>query len=285
MQLREQKNKYIILHIRDYIVSVEKLIKNFKDCEKAPYSTFLNEVIQNIKDTETLAVWIYLSSMPSDWQVNKKQLMHHFSIGERKIKSIISELHQMNLLEYIIEKDDQGRFKSHSAKILCGTKFKQIDSSTDAEIAPMDPVVQKTSGAETARAVLTEHTNKDIYKINKFKNICPSGDGRLHDDEILNNSGFHNFWEIYPRKENKKNTMRIWLKIFKKSDYSLSEIILKHVQERVKNDPDWTNINSPYIPLPSTYLNGERWNDKWVVRTANAKDSAFMNAIKSAWED
>jgi len=65
---------------------------------------------------------------------------------------------------------------------------------------------------------------------------------------------FNRFWEAYPRRQAKKKTYEIWRR--KKLD-NLIDIILEDLQQR----DDW-NAGSKFTPLPTTYLNGDRWEDE-----------------------
>jgi hypothetical protein len=73
---------------------------------------------------------------------------------------------------------------------------------------------------------------------------------------------FAEFWNLYPRKQgDKPKAARIWAK--KNLDAIAAEIIA-HITERITSDPQWSDRT--FIPLPTTFLNGERWNDEWVTK-------------------
>lgn len=79
--------------------------------------------------------------------------------------------------------------------------------------------------------------------------FCASDDAQL--------SGFDTFWNVYPRKKDKKRTGILWKNM--KLDNKLSEI-MQSLKKQVTSDPQWQNAQ--YIPHPSTWLKGERWNDE-----------------------
>lgn len=66
---------------------------------------------------------------------------------------------------------------------------------------------------------------------------------------------FNLFWSAYPRKEGKKAALRA----FSKLDSSVWPLLIPAV-EKHKQRPQWQNRQ--YIPLPATWLNGERWEDE-----------------------
>lgn len=69
---------------------------------------------------------------------------------------------------------------------------------------------------------------------------------------------FDDFWTEYPKKKDKTKARSKW--ISKKLD-SKAEMIIADVRNRKSNDHDWTKDGGQFIPYPSTYLNGERWED------------------------
>jgi hypothetical protein len=65
---------------------------------------------------------------------------------------------------------------------------------------------------------------------------------------------FIRFWEAYPRRAGKGHARRAWRKAITRA--SVDTIIAG--AERYRDDP---NRTEQYTALPSTWLNGERWDD------------------------
>lgn len=92
--------------------------------------------------------------------------------------------------------------------------------------------------------------------------LMPTVPNKSAPDKIrLDNKGiylksFEDFWSCYPRKVEKKKSLQRWLKI--KPDSDLVREIISDVNRRIESG-EWSE--SKYIPYPTTYLNGERWND------------------------
>lgn len=63
------------------------------------------------------------------------------------------------------------------------------------------------------------------------------------------------FWESYPVKKSKRPAYTKWNYIKK----SLYPIIMEDIEKRKKEEQTWL---SGYVPIPTTYLNQERWNDE-----------------------
>lgn len=76
-------------------------------------------------------------------------------------------------------------------------------------------------------------------------------------------AGFDRWWSEYPRKVKKKTALEIWRR--KKPD---PDILIADVQNRLAKDARWKR---GFVPDPTTYLTGERWNDE--IETPKASKS------------
>lgn len=73
------------------------------------------------------------------------------------------------------------------------------------------------------------------------------------------NNGFDIFWKSYPRRVGKKDAMRVWAKIPHSEE--LDKKILTALERHKKQD-QWKKDGGQYIPHPTTWLRGEKWNDE-----------------------
>lgn len=72
-------------------------------------------------------------------------------------------------------------------------------------------------------------------------------------------SDFDRFWETYPKKVGKKNARSAWKRL--KVKPPLFEQIISAL-ERQKKSEQWLKDGGRFIPNPTTWLNGERWDDE-----------------------
>ena len=105
---------------------------------------------------------------------------------------------------------------------------------------------------KTEERPCTSHVQKDTFGTHT--------DTDTDTDKTTNNNGqtkaFDLFWEAFPRKVKKKRAREVWMA--KKLDCVINEL-LSDVANRLANHAPWKN---GYIPHPTTYLNGELWNDE-----------------------
>ena len=97
--------------------------------------------------------------------------------------------------------------------------------------------------AATNRTVHNK-TNTNAQK----KNATPEKQPANRED-----ARFDDFWKAYPKKKDKKKALAVWKR--DKLD-SHADKILANLRART----DWKDIQ--FTPLPTTYLNGERWLDE-----------------------
>lgn len=68
---------------------------------------------------------------------------------------------------------------------------------------------------------------------------------------------FESFWKIYPKHQDKKKAKQKFLKLCK------DEKKYQEIMQGLRNVlPIWAKKDTKYIPMPTTWLNGERWNDE-----------------------
>lgn len=108
------------------------------------------------------------------------------------------------------------------------------------------------------------HKPLTINQEPSLKDICASGDAPPQDQE--NNPPvdppkktkcrFDEFWAVYPKRRDRKKARDAWQR--KKLD-SIADVLINDIKNRIVNDGQWLK---GYIPLATTYFNGERWNDE-----------------------
>ena len=79
-----------------------------------------------------------------------------------------------------------------------------------------------------------------------------SGGGKSTKSET---DDFETFWRAYPRRIAKGYARRAFAKAIKKTSL---EAILAGIEAYKQNKPDWQDYAHP-----STWLNGERWDDEY----------------------
>lgn len=98
--------------------------------------------------------------------------------------------------------------------------------------------------------------NRDINNINISENTNVIKEEKSEIDEM-----FDMFWIVYPKKSNKKGAKVSFKRIKNlKTEFPL----IMEALERFKKSKQWTKQNGEFIPLPTTWINQERWKDEHI---------------------
>ena len=76
---------------------------------------------------------------------------------------------------------------------------------------------------------------------------------------ISDRERFNRFWVAYPRKQKKSDAEKAFIKINPSDDLLQTMLDALTVQ---KKSTQWINENGKYIPYPTSWLNGKRWEDE-----------------------
>jgi len=199
-------------------------------------------------------------TLANQLEVSLRSIQRAFKLLEQKKLIVKQERYnssgqQLSNHVYVnVPQDFIDRFYSH---------HKQGEGDT-----PSGRRVTQCRGEGDTLSPLNNNINNNY--INKsFKSSCASVDAR---DQI-----FDTFWNIYPKKKNKKAARKIWQRLPKE----ILPLILEKLKAQIENEVQWRNPK--YIPLPTKYLDGELWNDEvtnieMVENTSNQAQTPSMYA-------
>jgi hypothetical protein len=244
---------------KDFVMSVQKYILTK---ESSNFTVLPNEVLQGLHNWEALGFWTYLSSLPHGWIFYKKQLQEHGKIGIHKLEKLLKILVQNNLVSVVQTRNAQGLFAHFSLNVLNGSNNRINDITK--KFAPLGKNGSTDIRATDIRGYKYNKIQKKekAKKKEKEKSICATESVARVDNSI-----FDKFWQEYPVKKNKARSHIIWAR--KQLDAHVDKIITDVVLRTI-SDPSWQD--KQYIPHPSTYLQGERWEDEIIENKTKTKN-------------
>lgn len=151
------------------INNIEKFVPDYQiEQDKIPYTILMNYVLQNLNHIDALGLWTYLSSLPPDWGINKKQIMNHFKKGRDFIDRLFKILSENKLIEIVQLKGDGQKFSKNLMKLKSGREFYKLiekqklklkENLKDTELSTEnEPLTEKPYTAEPL-TVKPQHTN------------------------------------------------------------------------------------------------------------------------------
>jgi predicted transcriptional regulator len=160
-------------------------------------------------------------------------LAERLGCSEKTVRRAIDELVKANA----IMKHNRGRYHSNLYTVM---------------VSPPEWTNMSHEGTE-----MSDEGTKMSQRVDMDDQVTITTELEPFELEPLNDivQAFHDFWNIYPRKQGKGKAKEAFIKASKLADV---ELILQGA-ERYAADP---NLPDPkFVPLPATWLNQERWDD------------------------
>ena len=171
----------------------------------------------------------------------------------------------IEILKKLVEK----KYLIKTTKVINNITFNEYKANIDFI---NDMCKNYTSGVKITPTQCKNYTTPSVKitpnninnNINNNIDISSSDDKGIKEEtkkvkKEQNNELFDKFWEAYPKKRDKQSSKKAFtklnvdVKLFDKMMYALSQ---------AKNSYDRQKNAGQYIPYPSTWLNGRRWEDE-----------------------
>lgn len=210
------------------------------------YNTMITDKRLSLKARGLFAV---MMSRPDEWKFSVSGLAAFTGEGKDAIRSGLMELERVGYLLREQGHKDDGTFGGNVyilqdfAPPLSGKPDNgEIPLSGNTDDGENRQRETPLSGNPTQR-------NKDL-KERKTKEppVYPTGD-----------DPFLTFWKAYPKKVKKKRAWKIWCKL--QPDTALVSVIMDALDKQKRSDR-WRREDGRYIPDPTTWLDGHRWEDE-----------------------
>ena len=208
----------------------------------------------------------YKNGLNQWFEISNSKLMDVSMIqNETSFKRSRQKLIELGFIEYT--KGKKGQFGKYKIKLERFGEEKvqpkeQIDicekTEPKIEIDVRKNVEESETAEEKEEVIETDmKTDKNFDKEadKKAKELQKKKEKEAHLKEM-----FDMFWAKYPKKQSKKRAF-ISFKNIKKLNDTLFNEILESV-DRFKKTDNWQKDNGLYVPMASTFLNGERWKDE-----------------------
>ncbi|QXH68591.1 helix-turn-helix domain-containing protein [Pseudomonas asgharzadehiana] len=177
-------------------------------------------------------------------------------IDRSTVRRHIRKLAEQGLLR--VENRDGPKGNSSNLYFLTLGGVGQKSTPVGTESTGVGAVPTGGVGTESTR------TNHPSEPVNEPKILCTP--------EAELGEAFEVFWKLYPNKKSKKDARKAWDKLEPDAELRLT---LMTALGNHRLSRDWTKDDGQFVPMASTWLNGERWTD--VLKPAAANGQAYNN--------
>jgi len=162
----------------------------------------------------------------------------------------IDTLKVEEIMLYLVE---LGLFENVNNTITCMKLAKFLDKKVtrNKEIHEIIDSYKEMRNVPDSLPTVTELSTLDKNRIDK-NYICANAQSEYKDK-------FDRFWQQYPKKKDKAKALKAFLNL-KPEDELFSKIISALTIQ--KQSADWLEDDGRFIPYPTTWLNGHRWEDE-----------------------
>lgn len=231
--------------------------------------TLIPDSISSIPATElpmiekVLLCRIISLSKDKPCEISNAALASRFGVTGRRITGHIAGLKQKGWID--ITGPRTKRYIRPTSKALSLWSFPSIDGNSyrrkhlKTEPSPtIDGTVLNYRRKRLPKN--TENTESTDIRANQDLHTCAPSQKRKTEREgqKAKEELFSTFWAAYPKKRNKARAKQAFFRI-KKIDKVFP--VMMQALGRQKVSADWQKDGGQYIPLPTTWLNGERWED------------------------
>lgn len=208
------------------------------------YTTVLRTVAQDGRlSLKALGLYVRMQSYPDDWRFTIAGLASVSGCGRDQVRAALAELEAVGYLVKAQAHDEGGKFSG--AVYVLQEEAPPLSENPTTVRRKNEPLSEKPSTEKPTTENPTLINN--IYNKTTPRNP-PEGD-----------AAFDRFWSRYPRKQDKAKARRAWAKLA--PDGALAERIMAALEVQRRSE-SWTREGGRYIPMPSTWLNGRRWEDE-----------------------
>lgn len=156
------------------------------------------------------------------------------------------------------------------------TKHQKINRPTASkikDIATEKPSSLITHGILSEDSLAERNREQGTGKGKEKRNTSNSPE--IAKTATSSDAGFYEFWNAYPKKVERKKSLEIWKR---KKLSSMTLQIVSDLETRITQDHKW---REGFIPNPTTYLNGDRWEDE-ITTKENGNGTSNQSGRESA---
>ena len=139
-----------------------------------------------------------------------------------------------------------------------------------------DNELNEVSHAVSRNVTTDKDKDKDKEEEKNLKSFEAFASSASKKESSSSESSFEKFWSAYPKKKNKGQAEKAWIKL-RPTDELVSEIML--AVSNAKSSSDWAEDSGKFIPYPATWISKKGWCDSFQVEVANCYSQASIGLM------
>lgn len=237
------------------------------DKDKTNYTSIPNALLVDkaLTDSELryYAIIVSLSYARGYCFMSNRQLGERLGKSIRTMQRIIDGLREKGYVQVRVYTDDEGhihreitplaRVKSVMGHVRFDTGNDKDDMGTMSDLSRPPCQIWQQSNNKMSNNKMSISAKSDLRTCTPSQKCKAERAGQTAKEEL-----FSKFWKAYPKKRDKEKGRRAFFKI--KNVETVFPVMMQAL-EKQKASADWQKDRGQFIPYPSTWLNGKRWED------------------------
>src|SRR5690625_1630559 len=228
-----------------------KRINKLKNHQRdVPFDLLCRDTVQKINNTDALAIWVYLQSLPEDWIVRESHIRDKFGIGRTRYMRAMRVLREMGLYRVERPKGEDGGYTGAYYHVY---PFPQVSKTIPIE----NSTYYKEEDINTEKDIATEEYI-DMYQ-NEFGTPKPKKPAPQKKPkkpkQFQYPQEFEDLWALRPRRDggNPKRQAFNAYKARLREGHTHDEM-LDGMLRYAKNQEAAGNIDTPYVQQLATFF-------------------------------
>lgn len=237
------------------------------------FTILRNDVLRdNRLSYRARGVLVAILSRPDNWTIRADQLALHGNEGRGAIRTALNELRDCGYLKTFVRKNSQGHFITEQVVFDTPQCDENVNEPSYGNLTSEDRTSENRNSDSWTPLEETSRRNEK-KKPTEGVNNSPA--------TFVADNRFDDFWAVYPKRRDKEDARRAWVKALKKSDAeTLISRATAYAKAREGKDPQFTK-------LPATWLNKGSWldeSDPEFVAVSTGRE-AVVDRVKQAQLD
>lgn len=250
-----------------FVLKSGEIVEREKEKDKQSYTPIPNALLADkaLTDSELryYVIIVSLSYARGYCFMSNRQLGERLGKSIRTMQRIIDGLKGKGYVQVRVYTDDEGhirreitplaRVKSVMGHVIFDTGNDKNDMGAMTDLSRPPCQIWHHSNNKMSNNKMSISANQDLRSCAPSQKHKTEREGQAAKEEL-----FSEFWQAYPKKRNKARAKQAFFRI--KNIEKVFPVMMQALG-RQKASADWQKEGGQYIPLPTTWLNGERWED------------------------
>lgn len=228
----------------------ESVIRGTKKGFTVLYNSALRDERLSLK---TIGLFAVMQSFPENWEYSVTGLAVRVRAGRDTVRRCLKELEAAGYLIREQAHQENGRFGGAVYTLLSEAEpVPEPEAQNEETGKSLSPLTEKPT---TVKPIAGNRPQVSNHKSKKTKSKHPIAPQGAKSADCL----FEEFWNAYPRKENRAAALRAWKKLAPDLElcYTMAAAL-----EWQRETAQWNQDGGQFIPFPASWLRGRRWEDE-----------------------